>query len=175
MNTDGTIAAATKHAVSPDDALHLRQKFSVHLAPFLIQSSQGIDRLIRGHVLRVLMMRHVQKTAFSTEAAVGAMGQVPFHFAFSSIQHLSDLFRIDRFHFLLRHKILHVTSSFSLPSPGAFRKTVFIPDEEAIKEEEEHVPEFRKRDGNEHDFPGQNVERHHRIIIEPLMIGEIPC
>ncbi len=97
MNADGTVTAAAKHAISPDDSLDLRQKLSVHLAPFLIQSSQGVNRLIGGHVLRVLMMRPIQKTAFSAETAVGAMGQVPLHFAFSSIQHLSDLFRINRF------------------------------------------------------------------------------
>jgi hypothetical protein len=34
MNTDRAVAAATKHAVSPHDSLHLRQKFPVHLAPF---------------------------------------------------------------------------------------------------------------------------------------------
>jgi hypothetical protein len=41
MNPDGAVAAAAKHTVSPHDALHLRQQLSVHLAPFLIQFSQG--------------------------------------------------------------------------------------------------------------------------------------
>jgi hypothetical protein len=34
MNPDRAVTAATKHAVSPHDSLHLRQKFPVHLAPF---------------------------------------------------------------------------------------------------------------------------------------------
>jgi hypothetical protein len=74
MNTDGAIAATAKHTVSPHDALHLRQQFSVHLALFLIEFSQGRDGFIRGHVLRILMMRHVQKAAFGAKAAMGAMG-----------------------------------------------------------------------------------------------------
>jgi len=83
---------------------------------------------------------------------MGAMGQIPFHFALFSIQHLSYLFRINRFHFLIRHTILHVTNSFSLPGSGPLRETVFTPDEETIEEEEEHVPELGKRDGNKHGF-----------------------
>ena len=98
------------------------------------------------------MMRHVQKTAFGTKTAMGAMGQISFHFSLFSMEHLFYLLRINRFHFLMGHPILHVAKSFPLPGSLAPCKTVFIPDEEAIEEEEEHVPEFRKRDGDEHDF-----------------------
>jgi hypothetical protein len=104
---------------------------------------------------------------------MGAMRQITFHFAFFLIQHPFDLFRIYWFHFLIRHMILHVTGSFSLPGSGPLCETVFIPDEKTIKEEKEHVPEFRKRDGNEHDFSRQNVDRHHRIIVKPLVVSEI--
>lgn len=37
------------------------------------------------------------------------------------------------------------------------------------------MPEFRERDGDEHDFSRQNVERHYRIIIKPLMICKVAC
>ena len=97
-----------------------------------------------------------------------------FHFSFFSIEHLFYLFRINRFHFLMGHTILHVAKSFPLPGSLSPCETVFIPDEETIEEEKEHVPEFRKGDGNEHDFSRQNVDRHHRIIMKPLVVSEIP-
>ena len=121
------------------------------------------------------MVFRIEETAFCTKTTMGAMGQISFHFAFFSIQHLSDLFRIDGFHFLISHTILHVVISLSLPGSGPLCETVLIPDEETIEEEKEHMPEFRKWDGHEHDFSRQNVERHHRIIIKPLVVGEIPC
>jgi hypothetical protein len=106
---------------------------------------------------------------------MGAIGQISLHFAFISIEHLSDLFCINWFHLLMGHTILHVARFFPLPSPGSLCETIFTSDEETIEEEKEHVPEFRKGNGNQHDFSRQNVERHHRIIIKPLVIGEIPC
>ena len=104
---------------------------------------------------------------------MGAMGQISLHFAFFSIQHLFDLFRVNRFHFLIGHTILHVARSFPLPGSGSLCETVFIPDEETVEEEKEHVPELRKWDGDEHEFSCQNVKRHHRIIIKPLVVSEV--
>ena len=72
------------------------------------------------------------------------------------------------------HPILHVAKSFPLPGSLSPCETVFISDEETIEEEEEHVPEFRKGDGYEHDFSRENVDRHHRVIMKRLMVSEIP-
>jgi hypothetical protein len=41
-------------------------------------------------------MFHVEETAFSTEAAMDAMGQKPLHFALLFLEHPSDFIRIDR-------------------------------------------------------------------------------
>ena len=106
---------------------------------------------------------------------MGAIGQKSFHFAFIPIEHLSDLFCIHWFHFLMRHFNLHAHKFFQLPGSTPPDETVFVSDEETIEEEKEHVPEFCKWDSDEHHFSCQNVECHHRIIVKPLVIGEIPC
>src|SRR4030042_5765095 len=111
-----------------------------------------MERLRRGHVLRIFVVCHIEETAFRTKTAMGAMGQIPFHFAFFSAQHLLDLFRIDGFCFLIRHTILRVAISLSLPGSRPLCETVLTSAEETIEEEKEHVPKFRKWDGNEHDF-----------------------
>ena len=105
MNANRTITATTEHTVPPHDPLDLHQKMTVHLAPLLIQSSQGLDGLIGGHVLRIFVVGHIEETAFCAEAAVGAMGQISFHLAFFLIEHLFNLFRIDRLHFLFHLRL----------------------------------------------------------------------
>jgi hypothetical protein len=71
MNTDGAITTAAKYTVSPHNALHFRQKLPVDLTPFSIQFAQGIDCLIRGHVLRVFIVGHIEEAAFGTKATMG--------------------------------------------------------------------------------------------------------
>jgi len=82
---------------------------------------------------------------------MGAIGQEPFHFAFFSGEHPSDLFCVDWFQFLLGHSVLHAARFFLLPGPGSPCETVFGTDQETIEEEKEHMAEFRKWDRNQHD------------------------
>jgi len=81
VNAYRTITSTTEHTVPPHDPLDLHQKITVHLSPLLIQSSQRLDGLIGGHVLRILIVGPIEETAISTEAAMSAMGQIAFHFA----------------------------------------------------------------------------------------------
>jgi hypothetical protein len=62
-----------------------------------------MNGLIRRHVLRVLVMGHVEEATFSTEAAVDAMGEKAFHLSLSPFQHLFDLVPVHRVWGLLRH------------------------------------------------------------------------
>jgi hypothetical protein len=106
---------------------------------------------------------------------MSAIGQKSFHFALFPVEHLSDLFCINWFQFLMGHTVLHAARFFPLPGSGSPCETVFAPDQETMEEEKEHVPEFCKRNGNKHDFSRQNMERHHRIIMKPLMVRKVPC
>jgi hypothetical protein len=88
---------------------------------------------------------------------MGAIGQISFHFAFFSVEHLSDLSCVNRSYSLIGHRVLHIARSFLLPGSGSPCETVFIPDEETVEKEKEHVTELRKWDGNEHHFSCQDV------------------
>ncbi len=83
---------------------------------------------------------------------MGAVGQVSLHFPFFPVEHLLDLFRVNRFCCRIGHLVFHVTGSFPLPGSGPLCETVFIPDEETVEEEKEHVPELREWEGDEHRF-----------------------
>jgi len=146
---------------------------AIHFAPLLIQSSQGLDRFVGGHILRILMMGSIEETAIRTEAAVGAMGQISFHFALFLIQHLCNLFRIDRLDFLV-HLRFPLLRDSQLPGSGAPGKTVFTPNQKTVKKEEEHMPQFRKRKGDEHGLSRKDMEGHHRGVIKPLVVSQIP-
>ena len=71
---------------------------------------------------------------------MSAIGQKSFHFALFPIEHLSDLFCINWFQFLMGHTVLHAARSFPLPGSGSPCETVFASDEETIEEEKEHMP-----------------------------------
>jgi hypothetical protein len=113
MNPDGTIAAATEDAVFPDDSLHFFQGLPVDPSPLFIQLPERMDHLIGWHVLRILVVSHVEEAAFRTETAMNAVGQEALHLAFLPVQQLSDFSRVDRFCFLPWHPRLH---QFSLTS-----------------------------------------------------------
>ena len=104
MNADRTITTATKNTVPPNDPLDLHQKMTVHLAPLLIQSPQGLDGLVGGHIFRIFIVGHIEETAFCAEAAMGTMGQISFHLAFLLIEHFFNLFRINRLCFLVHFR-----------------------------------------------------------------------
>jgi hypothetical protein len=106
---------------------------------------------------------------------MSAMGQISLHFPFFSVQHLFHLFHINGHYFLIEHSILRIGRSCFLPGSLSPCETVFIPDQETVKEEKEHMSEFRERDRDEHDFSCQDVDRYHRTIIKPLMIGKESC
>ena len=106
MNAYRTIAAATKHTVPPHNSLDLHQEWTVHLAPFLIQSSQGLDGLVGRHIFRILIMGPVKETALCAEAAMSTVGEIALHLALFLREHLCNLLRIDRFHFLIHLRFL---------------------------------------------------------------------
>jgi hypothetical protein len=82
------------------------------------------------------------------------------------IQHLFDLFSIDGFYFLLVHLNLHILPFlFQLPGTTSSDETVFTPNEETVQEEKEHVSQFSKRDGDEHHFSREDMEKENGLII----------
>ena len=62
-----------------------------------------MNSLVRRHVLRVLVMGHVEEATFRTEAAVDAVGEKSFHLSLLTLQHLFDLVPVHRGWGLLRH------------------------------------------------------------------------
>jgi len=104
---------------------------------------------------------------------MSAMGQISFHFPLFLIQHLSNLFRIDRLHFLV-HLRFPLLRDSGLPGSGPPGKTVFTTDQKTVKKEEEHMPQFRKRKGDEHGLSRKDMEGHHRGVIKPLVASQIP-
>jgi hypothetical protein len=95
IDSNGTVAAATENAISPDDLLNPLQKMSVHRPLFLIQLAQRLNRFVGGHVLRIPVVRREEEAAFRTETAMDTVRQKAFHLLFLLIQHSSDFFLID--------------------------------------------------------------------------------
>jgi hypothetical protein len=87
INPEGTVATTTQHTVFPDEIFHLFQLGPVHLPPFLVEFAEGMNHLVRRHVLRILVITNKKKTAFRTEGAACTCGKAEFHPALLLSQH----------------------------------------------------------------------------------------
>ena len=103
VNPDRAITTPAQNAVSPNNAFDALQKAPIDSPLLLIQLSQGVDGLVRRHVLRVFVVGHVQEAAFCTETAMGTVRQEAFHFALLSIQCGSNFPCVNGACFLVDH------------------------------------------------------------------------
>ena len=122
IDPDRAITAAAEDTVAPDDSLHALKGLPVHLPFLLIQFSQRVDDLVRGHVLRVSLMGHEQEATLGAETAVNTVGEKTLHFLFSALQYRFDLGCIDGRISLFCHGMLRLSHSMPITTCGLLGK-----------------------------------------------------